>query len=187
MTIIELMVAVAIIALLAVLAVPSFSEWIANSKVRSTAEEVANGLRMAQSEALRKSLPVAFVITASTPAANATPATTGGNWYVQELPLTGSGSTTSTMLQSSNYGSRNSVSVTASAAVVCFGSMGNQITVASASTLWSGAASCSPNSQTYNVTLSNATRSLRVALTAGGQIRLCDPSKTLGTTNPDGC
>lgn len=187
MTIIELMVALSIIALLAVLAVPSFSEWIANSKVRSTAEEVANGLRMAQSEALRKSVPVAFVITSTTPAANATPATSAGNWYVQQLPQTGSGSTTSAMVQSSTYGSRNSVTIAASTPVVCFGSLGNQITVASASALWSGVASCSPNSQTYNVTLSNATRSLRVTLTAGGQIRLCDPSKTLSNTNPDGC
>lgn len=51
-TLIELMVAVAILAILATLAVPSFNTFIANAQVRNAAEEIQNGLQQARGNAV---------------------------------------------------------------------------------------------------------------------------------------
>ena len=61
-TLIELMIALVIGALLVMLAVPSFSSYLRDSEIRSTTESVANGLRVARTEALRRNLAVGFTL-----------------------------------------------------------------------------------------------------------------------------
>ena len=46
---------------------------------------------------------------------------------------------------------------------------------------------CTAAAATYDITIPNADRPLRVLVALGGQVRLCDPAKTLSNTNPDGC
>lgn len=57
-TLIELLVVIAITAIMAVIALPNMSQWIASRRVASNAEQVANLLRFARSEAVRLNLPV---------------------------------------------------------------------------------------------------------------------------------
>ncbi|WP_165008898.1 GspH/FimT family pseudopilin [Neisseria yangbaofengii] len=57
-TLIELLVVIAIIAIMAVIALPNMSQWIASRRVASNAEQIANLLRFARSEAVRLNLPV---------------------------------------------------------------------------------------------------------------------------------
>jgi type IV fimbrial biogenesis protein FimT len=59
-TLIELMIALAIFAFLAMLAVPMYGEMLANTEVRTAAESVLSGVRLAQTEAVRRSVPVRF-------------------------------------------------------------------------------------------------------------------------------
>ena len=59
-TMIELMVGIAIAALLVFLAAPSFTTFLRNSEVRSTSEAIINGLRAAKSEAARQNQRVMF-------------------------------------------------------------------------------------------------------------------------------
>ena len=61
-TLIELMVALAIAALLLLLGVPSFTTFIRNSEIRSTAESLVNGLRTASAEATRQNQRVLFTL-----------------------------------------------------------------------------------------------------------------------------
>src|SRR5262245_43844418 len=61
-TLIELMVAIAIAALLIFLAAPSFVTFLRNSEVRSTSEAIINGLRAAKSEAARQNQRVMFTL-----------------------------------------------------------------------------------------------------------------------------
>ena len=56
-TLIELMVALAILALLLLLGVPSFTTFMRNSEIRSTAESIINGLRAASTEAANRNAP----------------------------------------------------------------------------------------------------------------------------------
>ena len=54
-SLIEKMIVIMIIAILTVLALPNFSEWVANSRTRSVAESLQNGIRYAQAQAARLS------------------------------------------------------------------------------------------------------------------------------------
>ena len=186
-SLIELMVTIAIFSMLLLAAMPSFSGWIANARVRSVAEEIANGLRIAQSEAVRRNRPVAFVLTNNTPAKSATPSDNGKNWYVQALPLASSSETAadSDYVQGGNYASQSGVTISGTSSV-CFGPMGNLTATAAVKATVIGAA-CSDGAQTYTVSRTGADRSLKVVLGVGGQVRMCDPTKTLSTTTPDGC
>jgi prepilin-type N-terminal cleavage/methylation domain-containing protein len=65
-TLIELMIGVAIFALLTVLAVPMYGDFMANTQVRTAAESVLTGIRLAQSEAVRRGIPVRFELVGST-------------------------------------------------------------------------------------------------------------------------
>lgn len=73
-TLIELMVVVAIIAVGASLAAPSFRETIANYRVRSGAESIVNGLNYARAEAVRRNGTVSFTLNAS-----------GSGWSVDQV------------------------------------------------------------------------------------------------------
>jgi type IV fimbrial biogenesis protein FimT len=61
-TLIELMVAMTIAALVLLIGMPSFTTFVRNSEIRSTAESISNGLRAARSEATRRNLPVSFTL-----------------------------------------------------------------------------------------------------------------------------
>jgi type IV fimbrial biogenesis protein FimT len=61
-TLLELIVAMAISTLLLTTGVPSFTTFLRNSEVRSTAESISTGLRVARSEATRLNKPVSFTL-----------------------------------------------------------------------------------------------------------------------------
>jgi len=61
-TLIELMLALGLLALLILIGMPSFTVFVHNSQVRSTAESVVNGLRAAIAEATNRNRPVTFTL-----------------------------------------------------------------------------------------------------------------------------
>src|SRR5437867_4866837 len=73
-TLIELMVALAILALLFLLGMPSFVAYLRNSEIRSTSESIINGLRTASAEATRLNSRVAFKLTG-----------TGADWTINAI------------------------------------------------------------------------------------------------------
>ena len=93
-TLIELLVTISIMALLATLAMPAFSTWIANSKVRTIANALQDGLRTAQTEATRRSRQVVFALTDdSNPSDGYTAKENGKYWAINTITLTDSGET----------------------------------------------------------------------------------------------
>jgi type IV fimbrial biogenesis protein FimT len=67
-TLIELAVVLAVVAILFAQAAPSFSAWIHNSQVRTAAESIQNGMQLARAEAIRRNRSVMFWLTsAATP------------------------------------------------------------------------------------------------------------------------
>jgi type IV fimbrial biogenesis protein FimT len=64
-TVTELMVTIAVFALLAAIAVPTLRNVMANSRVRATAESLQSGLALARAEAVRLNTRVEFVVTAN--------------------------------------------------------------------------------------------------------------------------
>lgn len=73
-TLIELMAALAILALLLLLGMPSFITFLRNSEIRSTSESIINGLRTASAEATRLNSRVAFRFTG-----------TGASWEIKAI------------------------------------------------------------------------------------------------------
>ena len=65
-TLIELMVALAIVAILMLIGMPSFTTFLRNSEIRSTAESLINGLRAASTEATRQNTRIAFTLAGAT-------------------------------------------------------------------------------------------------------------------------
>jgi type IV fimbrial biogenesis protein FimT len=59
-TLIEIFIALLIVALLLLLGMPSFTAFLRNSEIRSTAESIVNGLRAATSEAANRNKKVTF-------------------------------------------------------------------------------------------------------------------------------
>lgn len=177
-SLIELMVTIAVVAILMVVALPSFTSWIQNTKTRSTAESLQNGIRLAKTEAVRRSRLVDFRLTAATPAMNAATSATGTNWYVQASPLLGADSTDDTynlyVQGSSMSGANANVTVTGSADTLTFSSLG-RITNAGG------------GPYTFDIKNANGTRDLKIIVTQSGQIRMCDPKITLSDTTPTGC
>lgn len=185
-SLIELMVIVVILGILSAIGMPAMNTWIANSRVRSTAEQLQNDLRFAQAEARARSRRVALVLTNAAPAVGAAPAANGKRWYVQTLPLANSDEVAGTLLRSSVVAAQGGVTITASAAI-CFNSAGRLI-----NDVFSGTTSCtmaasSASPVEFTVQRTSGDRPLRVQVGLGGQVRLCDPAKTLSSDNPDGC
>jgi type IV fimbrial biogenesis protein FimT len=65
-TLIELMVGLAILAILALLAAPTLSGFIGNARIRGTADSIAQGIRQASVEAIKRNGCVEFVLVAGT-------------------------------------------------------------------------------------------------------------------------
>lgn len=62
-TLIELIIGIAIVSVLLTAGMPSFTEWIQNTQVRTAAESLLNGLQTARNEAVRRNANVRFNLT----------------------------------------------------------------------------------------------------------------------------
>jgi type IV fimbrial biogenesis protein FimT len=65
-TLIELMIAIALLALLLFVGVESYRAWIQNTQVRTAAEAILNGLQLARGEAVRRNDNVQIVLSGAT-------------------------------------------------------------------------------------------------------------------------
>ena len=162
-TLVELMIAVAVLSILLSVGVPSLKAWILNTKIRTTAEAMQNGLQLARAEAVRRNERVRFVISGGT------------GWIVQ----TDAG--TAIQTRPSGEGSSNvAVAVTPNGATtVTFNSFGQSVFNTDAS-----ASITQLNIDAPTAVLSAAeSRELRIQVSSspaatvlgGGQIRMCDP------------
>ncbi|WP_287109954.1 GspH/FimT family pseudopilin [Methylobacillus sp.] len=173
-TLIELMIVIALLSILTVLAMTGFNTWVSNTKVRSVAEAIQNGLRLAQSEAVKRGRQVTFILTDSQPGLDPPPSTSGKNWSIQTVPLLSDSSDNKVFIQGATFaGAGQGVTISASNDSVTFSSYGRLVGL--------------NNLVRYEVTSANADRPLVVQVSLGGKIRMCDPAKTLSATNPDGC
>ena len=80
-SLLELMVVLTLVAVLAVLAMPSMSEWMKNQRIRGTAEALVSGLQTARSEAIRRNRPASFWLVSDLTAGCAL-SSASGTWVV---------------------------------------------------------------------------------------------------------
>lgn len=174
-TLIELMVSLAIAVILLVLATPAYVSWMADAEVQSGASSVADGIRSAQAEAVKRNGIVEFVLD---------PTSGSGGWQVQ---LQG----TTIAINQGNFASgsyRSSVTATPTGAtIVTFGPLG-QIWTDDGTPTGKNLDGSDPITQ-VSVANTSSSRPLTVLFGgAGAGVKLCDPAFN-GLTPPDpkGC
>jgi type IV fimbrial biogenesis protein FimT len=182
-----MMVTVGIFAILVALGVPSMKTWVYNTRVRATANALQDGLRLAQSESLRRSRQVLFSLTNSpTPQAALTASANGTYWSLNAIPAMTDGTETTLggFIQSGVLSPNGATVAINGPAAVCFNSLGRLV---ANNTTGIAGATCAAASQTYNITQPGADRPLNVTVTLGGQVRMCDPNIAISMNNPEGC
>lgn len=178
-SLIELSIAITIIAILVMLGMPSFSEYMANAKLGATAQSFFSGLNVARSEAIRRNGTVEFAMT-NTPLApgienTLLPDVTGKNWVVRTRPsavaLYDSPPIDSkTALEGG--GTTPRVTVNSTTSIVTFDGLGTATSgVATISIDNPPAGLCAP---------AGPVRCWDVLVSAGGQVHLCDRAAPVG-------
>lgn len=160
-TLIELMITLVIVAILVGLALPSFKIVMANAQIRTGAQALNDGLQLARVEAIRLNERVIFTLGTKT-AWTVSRETSGDT--VQTRPYN-DGSTAAT------------VAVTPSTSTqVTFNSLGRVVTNSN------GTGSITQIDVDVPTTIISAANSkeLRITITTGGAIRLCDPNMATG-------
>lgn len=172
-SLIELMVTISILGVLTAAAIPTFGEWIANSRVRTTAESIQNGLMLAKGEAVRRNAKVQFVLTSTAPTganvSTVVASTTGTGWMVRQYRATGT-------YASDDFLQGRSVAE---------GGRNTSVAAGQSSFVFAGTARLSPlpaATVIINITGTGATRPLRVTVAPGSAIRMCDPALSIATT-----
>lgn len=164
-TLIELMVVIAVLAIISSIAAPSFKSFIANTQIRTTAESIRNGLQLARIEAVKRNQKVSFTLNSDTSwlvgcviATSSCPAT-----IQAKTPKEGSASTVKLTVLDSNSLSFNGLGTVDPA-----GGKLNRVDV-------------------DNTSISaSATADLRVTVGSGGNVRVCDPNVS-STTDSRHC
>ena len=192
-TLIELLVTMVLLGMLTTLALPSFTTWIQNTRVRSVAEALQNGVRTAQAEAVRRNRPVVMTFTNdANPMLDPNAAVSGKNWSMQTVASPFINNNVAEFIRSgvlTDVASGVSIGGVVTGAstpvdAVCFNANGRLM----ASTGTAATANCLGSPMTFAIAQSSSDRPLRVTVSVGGQVRMCDPNRpALSSTSPDGC
>jgi type IV fimbrial biogenesis protein FimT len=176
-SLVELMVTLAVFALLAAMAAPSLVQYAGNMKILAAAESFYASVQQTRTEAIRRNAPVELILTDQPPVADNVDTTelkdAGPNWLIRQLPETvddpyvfiegksgaegggRAGQTTPIVINSGT----SSIRFNASGALV-----GSLITVR-----------FEQQGETCARTGGSA-RCLNVVVSTGGQVRMCDPA-----------
>lgn len=189
LTLVELMIGVAIVAMLFLMGLPSFTLWIQSTQNRAAAESIQNGLQLARTEAVRRNATVRFGLTDATGLVA---------WTVGCVTVTGD---CPAVIQShaASEGTANA-RVGVSTAAIPNPAPANQFsaTIAAGTGLVAGVSFdgigrvplANVGTDITRIDITNAAlsdaRRMVVVVGSGGQVRMCDPSIAL-SASPQGC
>ena len=202
-SLVELLITLAIVGILLALAAPSYQIWITNTRIRTTADSIQTGLQLARAEAVRRNDQIRFQFTSSSDS-SCVLSTTLSNWVVsydnpagdcagaflnEAFPASDAVNNPSPRIiqaRSSAEGSRN-VLVAAGQSTFVFNGLGRVTAVGTNPAIidvkTATAGSCKVDGGDAGVNTC-----LRVTVSLGGQIRMCDPYlTTTRPTDPQAC
>lgn len=183
---VELIVTVSLAALLMALAVPSFRSWIGNAHIRAAGDAIQNSARMAQSEAVRRSRQVVLFRTDdATCSPTLTAATAGKYWALRTVALV-AGQAIDVIQCGTLINAQSNVSISGPV-TLCFNSGGRQAANPDPGIGGSACELDATGTNVFDIASSNGDRPLRVRVSLGGSVQMCDPAKTLSASTPDGC
>lgn len=167
-TLIELLIGIAIVAIMITMGLPSFMVWIQNTQIRTAAEAVLNGMQMTRAEAVRRNEQITFALN-------------GFDWAITDS----TGATIES--RTAQEGSDNVVLAATGTLPLTFNGLGRPI---------GGVAVLPGTNDVARISVSNPTggecqasggamRCLEIHVTLSGQVRMCDPR--LPSSDPQGC
>lgn len=166
-TIIEIMIAIGVFALLLGIALPSFRGWMQNSQIRNAADAVIDGIQLARAEAIRRNKPVEFDMR------------TGTNWDIVLV----NPRTTLQSRQGDEGSAKAIISTTPGGADrVTFNPIG-----APAGTNQNGSFPITAVDITGADASLEGYRPLRIVISVSGGVRMCDPDPNLQANDPRRC
>lgn len=203
MTLVELLIGLAIVAMLFAMGAPSFSNWILNTQIRTVSEAMQNGLQIARAEAVRRNTVISFQLVTTLDSSCAL-STAGPNWVVSLVtspsslvsaagnchqppntpPLDPAAAVATDPYIVQKYDGTNSsrnVVVAAGQSQISFNGLGRVTPTAAANIDIDITNPVGGNCKAA----SGPMRCLRLRVTPSGQIRMCDPS--MSATDPEGC
>lgn len=172
-SLVELIVAVAVIGILATFALPSYQIWIENTRIRNAADSINSGLQKARVEALKRNADVKFELGV------------GSEWTIGCVTVTAD-CPDPIETRGAKEGSSDSISVTATpvgSSILVFTSLGRV----------RSAIEGAPEEPFTQLDIDNSamsgsdSRDLRILINAGGAGKLCDPYSGLSATDPRKC
>ena len=158
---IEMLVAIAIIGILSSIAANNFGTWVQNTKTRAVAESLENGLRLAQSEAIKRGRQTVFRLSTTAAFLNS------NNWIVQVL-VRGATDTASVdnsvgtngVIYKGSFADADSV-VIAGQSKLRFNSIGRLV--------------AEPATRVYRITNDKGTEQWQVSVSLSGTIKIIGP------------
>jgi len=188
-TLIELMITLAVLGMLIMIALPNMGTWLQNTQIRTSAEAMQAGLQLARAEALKRNTTVRFQLVNSLTSSCAL-TTSGRNWVVSLADPSGlcnmdaSDTVAPQIIQkrSSAEGSPNAVVTATGGSSVVFNGLGRP-----AAGSLTEINVTNPNNGACKTAAGNEPmRCLRIAVNAGGAVRMCDPAVN-DATDPRKC
>ena len=181
-SLIELLVGIVILGVLMAMAVPRFSDWLRNARIRTSAEAIQNGLQLARAEAVRRNATVRFQLVNTIDDTCALD-TAGPHWVVSmdnpagQCASAPSDTAAPRIIQVRNRaeGSIQTL-VAAGQSALVFNGLGRLTPVPAANV----AIDVSSTTGGTCVASGGSVRCLRVLVSVGGQIRMCDPALPAG-------
>jgi len=165
---VEIMISLAVLGILLMVALPNFAAWLQNLQLRAATEGGLNGLQIARAEAIRRNVLVQVAVGPGT------------GWTVSEA-------VSGTLIQSKVHEEGTSNAVVAitpgGSTLVTFTPLGGVGANSDASAAITQLDYTNPTGGSCQPT--GPMRCLRVVVTGGGSMKMCDP--TLASTNPRGC
>jgi type IV fimbrial biogenesis protein FimT len=182
-SLIELMVGLAVFAMLLAVGIPSLQAYSLNNRILSTAQSFVSGIQTARAEAIRRNTTVQFMLTDSdnlTSPNNATPSSTGMKWVVFDPntspPLVLDARGLETNAATVSVSMVDSAATPAPVASITFNSLGGT-SLGSVAVM-----SVTAVGQTCNSAATPSdVRCINVIVTPGGRSQLCDPAATAAT------
>lgn len=174
-SLIELMIAIAIMGILLALGLPAYNTFISNAKLRASAQSFLSGLQLARSEAVRRNAGVDFVLTDEDVSGpnfdSVVTSATGRNWLIRTNNLTtyiegkfGADGSGRSMEQATP------IAVSGPTGTITFNGFGGTTLGAAATFEFTN-----PSAGTC-AGAGGQVRCLNVTIAIGGQARICDPA-----------
>ena len=186
---IEILVTMTVLGILIALGAPSLAEFLQNQQIRAATEAIVNGMQVARGEAIRRNLAVQLVLEAPTsgwticeasvePCDSTTPLNTDPPLVIQSRsPDEGT--------SSANVAPVAADLVTAAIAVT-FSPLGSVVDNFNASPRLTRVDVIKPLPSAC-IADGGSMRCLRVVVTGGGSIRMCDPTPGIVAPDPRAC